>query len=343
MSTIDKNCRVNPETLSSSLLALSMRKAKIKFLPDCTPRCPVEIAREQTPLILGNISESEFNTLGKSQEAVGRLKILDRFNQTVGSGSAVAINRTGMFVTAKHVLQEQDLLKSLLKMFTGIDDHKFEIELYKIDPDSPNGYKLESYPVTILDYDTSLDIALIKVEAKEPNFISLKLDEQTPKLGSHSFKIGHISGKSYNSFSSGVVINPKLNPEIAGERVAPLDDTAELGYIVSDNAVFYGDSGGALVGDSGKVIGMVLQTRELGETSEELLPEGFRTSTIHTNNNFTAISASSANSILPYLDKVLGSPQFKKILDGEDVVVNKDEINRSRPKTMPGVIVFVIG
>lgn len=342
MTSIDKNFRVNPDILTSSLLALSERKPEIKFLPKSTSKCPVEIARAQTPIIPGNIKGNEFSTLGKFQEAVGRLKVLDRFNEEIGSGSAIAINRTGMFVTAKHVLENRDFLDSILKMFYGIDNYKFEIELYKVDPDSPSGYKLESYPVTVLDYDTSLDIGLIKVEAKKPDFISLKLDEHTPKLGSHSFKIGHISGKTYNSLSSGVVINPSLNPEVAGERILPLDDRVEPEYIVSDNAVFYGDSGGALIGESGKAIGIVLQTREPGKTPDEFLANDFRTSVVHTKNNFTAVSASSAKSILPYLDKVLGSEQFKKILDGEEVIVNKDEINKSLSSTMPGMIIFVI-
>ena len=141
----------------------------------------------------------------------------------MGSASGVIVSDDGYIVTNNHVVNDSESIEIVL-------------------------YDQRSYPAKIIGTDPTTDLALLKIEEKDLNFIQFG--------NSDSLEVGDIVlavGNPFNlasTVTAGIVSAKARNINILTDRW-----TVES-YIQTDAAVNRGNSGGALVDISGKLVGI---------------------------------------------------------------------------------------
>ena len=171
---------------------------------------------------IGSIDE-EFDLLKASASAdfsgiiEDAIKSVVTIRTDISQGTGFIIDREGYIVTNYHVMENA---KSA-GIFT---------------------YDDETYSVSLVGYDSNFDIALLKIEG---DFEKLKLDDSDDiQIGEKVIAIGNPLGLQF-SVSEGIVS--------AIHRQGPSGVNA---YIQTDAALNPGNSGGPLINDQGKVIGI---------------------------------------------------------------------------------------
>ena len=150
----------------------------------------------------------------------GRLQVPD--NVSVGFGSGVVISPDGYIVTNNHVVENARKI-----VVTFNDKHKRE--------------------ATIIGTDPTTDIALIKVEATDLEFLTFG-DSDKVRVGEWVLAVGNPFNLT-STVTAGIVSAKARNINILGEG------TIES-FIQTDAAVNPGNSGGALVNINGDLIGI---------------------------------------------------------------------------------------
>lgn len=150
----------------------------------------------------------------------GKMEIPD--NVSVGFGSGVVVSPDGYIVTNNHVVDGASKIE-----VTFNDKHKRE--------------------ATIVGKDANTDIALIKVEAKDLEYLTFGDSDQV-KVGEWVLAVGNPFNLT-STVTAGVVSAKARNINILGEG------TIES-FIQTDAAVNPGNSGGALVNTKGELIGI---------------------------------------------------------------------------------------
>ncbi len=150
----------------------------------------------------------------------GRIQIPD--NVSVGFGSGVVISPDGYIVTNNHVVENARKIE-----VTFNDKHKREAQIIGTDP--------------------TTDIALIKVDAKDLEFLSFG-DSDKVRVGEWVLAVGNPFNLT-STVTAGIVSAKARNINILGEG------TIES-FIQTDAAVNPGNSGGALVDTNGELIGI---------------------------------------------------------------------------------------
>lgn len=144
-------------------------------------------------------------------------------------GSGFYIDPAGYVLTNYHVISSEV-------------DPKYEgFSKLSIRPsDSPD----DRIPAKVVGWDRLLDIALLKVEA-QPNYV-FSLDDSSTRLksGDRIYAIGSPVGLE-NTVTSGII-------SATGRRLLPLGEVLQV-----DAALNPGNSGGPLLDDSGRVVGIV--------------------------------------------------------------------------------------
>ncbi|WP_143007711.1 Do family serine endopeptidase [Daejeonella rubra] len=141
----------------------------------------------------------------------------------MGSASGVIVSDDGYIVTNNHVVNDSESIEIVL-------------------------YDQRSYPAKIIGTDPTTDLALLKIEEKDLNFIQFG--------NSDSLEVGDIVlavGNPFNlasTVTAGIVSAKARNINILTDR------WAVESYIQTDAAVNRGNSGGALVDISGKLVGI---------------------------------------------------------------------------------------
>lgn len=149
--------------------------------------------------------------------------------QQVGAGTGFIATEDGLIITNRHVVEDADA--SYTVVFN-------------------NGDK---YEATILAMDTLLDIAFLKIDAK--NLTPLKLGTSSEiQVGQTVIAIGNALGEFSNTVSSGIISG-------IGRSITASDSTGASSELLTnvfqtDASINKGNSGGPLLDINGNVIGV---------------------------------------------------------------------------------------
>ena len=146
----------------------------------------------------------------------------------VSGGTGFFISKDGLILTNKHVVEDVEAQYSVI-----LND----------------GSKLD---VKVLARDPIQDIAVLKAEGENFNFISLG-DSDAINVGQEVIAIGNVLGEFQNTVSVGVVSGLNRNITAQGSTSGPEN---LQGLIQTDAAINPGNSGGPLLDLSGKAIGI---------------------------------------------------------------------------------------
>lgn len=144
----------------------------------------------------------------------------EQLQEQVGTGSGVIISEDGYIVTNNHVVK---------------DASEIEITLNN----------KESYPAKVIGTDSKMDIALLKIDAKEKLPYTAFANSDSVKIGEWVLAVGN----PYNLTST-------VTAGIISAKARNLDTSGIQSFIQTDAAVNPGNSGGALVNTRGELIGI---------------------------------------------------------------------------------------
>ena len=147
--------------------------------------------------------------------------------QRIGGGSGFFVSNDGMIVTNRHVVDDTSATYSIT---------------------TQDG---STYPVTVLDTDSVLDLAILKANVSSTSPLELG-DSDTADIGETVLAIGNALAEFQNSVTKGV-ISGKNRHVIAGGFGG--DELIEQA-IQTDAAINPGNSGGPLIDAHGNVIGV---------------------------------------------------------------------------------------
>jgi len=188
----------------------------VNITVDKTSESVVEaVAEKVTPSVVGiRTTTSVMDFFGGTSEASG-------------DGSGVVYTQDGYIITNYHVIAD------------ALIDNSGKIEVF-LDADS------ESFPATVVGYNISSDLAVVKINAK--NLTPIEFDDSDKlKIGQYVITVGNPGGLEFmDSVTYGVISG--LN------RVVSSDSGVKL--IQTDAAINPGNSGGALLNTNGKLVGI---------------------------------------------------------------------------------------
>ena len=174
------------------------------------------VAKKVTPSVVGIRTTTSVASFFGNQEASG-------------DGSGVIYREDGYIITNYHVISDAVSNRTSSK-----------IEVFLEDINS------KSYSATVVGYNISADIAVIKIEAKGLPKIEIA-DSKNLNVGQYVITVGNPGGLEFmDSVTYGVISGL--------ERVVSSDASVKL--IQTDAAINPGNSGGALVNTEGKLVGI---------------------------------------------------------------------------------------
>ncbi len=147
--------------------------------------------------------------------------------KALGAGSGVIISKDGYIVTNNHVIKGADNIQ-----VTTSDNH--------------------TYMATVIGTDPSTDIALIKVEATDLDFIEFGNSDEA-RIGDWVLAVGNPFNLS-STVTAGIISAKARNINLL--RANNLSNFPIESFIQTDAAVNPGNSGGALVNLNGQLIGI---------------------------------------------------------------------------------------
>lgn len=165
-------------------------------------------------------------------------------SQEVGGGSGFFVSSDGLLVTNRHV----------------VDDPSADYTVFTTDG--------KKHTAKVLAKDSSLDIALLKVEGSGFPYLEFG-DSNTLSLGQSVIAIGNALGEFRNSVSVGVV-SGLARSVVAGDSSGNAESLE--GVIQTDAAINPGNSGGPLLDLSGHVIGVNVAVAQGSENISFALP-----------------------------------------------------------------------
>lgn len=150
-------------------------------------------------------------------------------SESSGEGSGVIYSSEGYIITNYHVISDAAANKSTSKIEVFLDSASSE-----------------SYTATLVGYNISADLAVIKIDAKGLPAVEVA-DSDSLKVGQYVITVGNPGGLEFmDSVTYGVISG--LN------RVVSSNSGIEL--IQTDAAINPGNSGGALVNTKGQLVGI---------------------------------------------------------------------------------------
>lgn len=152
-------------------------------------------------------------------------------SESTGEGSGIIYSKDGYVITNYHVIQE------------AVQYKNGKIEVFLADSTA------EGIPATVIGYNISTDLAVIKIEKE--GLVPVELGNSDDlKVGEFVVAIGNPGGLEYmSSVTYGIVSG--LNRSVSSGY-----NNSKVEYIQTDAAINPGNSGGALVDSEGKLIGV---------------------------------------------------------------------------------------
>ncbi len=173
------------------------------------------VAKKVTPSVVGIRTTTSVQSFFGNSEANGE-------------GSGVVYSKDGYIVTNYHVIAD------------AIKSSQSKIEVFLGDLDT------KAYNATVVGYNISSDLAVIKIDAKNLTAIEIA-DSSKLNVGQYVITVGNPGGLEFmDSVTYGVISG--LN------RVVSSDSSVSL--IQTDAAINPGNSGGALVNVKGELVGI---------------------------------------------------------------------------------------
>jgi S1-C subfamily serine protease len=154
-------------------------------------------------------------------------------DNNTGAGTGFIISRDGYIISNKHVVANL-AVKYIVTLQTG-----------------------EKLPAQVLLLDNENDLAILKIEGNNFSFSSLG-NSDSLQLGENVIVIGNALGQFNNSVSTGVVSG--LNRSLNAKNQQTGEVVTLTGLIQTDAAINLGNSGGPMVDNNGKVIGVNVAT-----------------------------------------------------------------------------------
>lgn len=203
---------------TSSPITSSVSGSNVNINIDETVESVVEaVAKKVTPSVVG------IRTITSVRSFFGSS------NESTGEGSGVVYSADGYIITNYHVISGAVTNKS---------GSKIEVFTDTLDSDS--------YEATVVGYNISTDLAVIKINAKGLTPAEFS-DSSKLKVGQYVITVGNPGGLEFmDSVTYGVISG--LN------RVVSSDSDVKL--IQTDAAINPGNSGGALVNTKGQLVGI---------------------------------------------------------------------------------------
>ena len=203
---------------TSSPITSSVSGSNVNINIDETAESVVEaVAKKVTPSVVGIRTTTSVRSFFGSS------------NESTGEGSGVVYSADGYIITNYHVISGAVTNKS---------GSKIEVFTDTLDSDS--------YEATVVGYNISTDLAVIKINAKGLTPAEFS-DSSKLKVGQYVITVGNPGGLEFmDSVTYGVISG--LN------RVVSSDSGVKL--IQTDAAINPGNSGGALVNTKGQLVGI---------------------------------------------------------------------------------------
>ena len=203
---------------TSSPITSSVSGSNVNINIDETAESVVEaVAKKVTPSVVGIRTTTSVRSFFGSS------------NESTGEGSGVVYSADGYIITNYHVISGAVTNKS---------GSKIEVFTDTLDSDS--------YEATVVGYNISTDLAVIKINAKGLTPAEFS-DSSKIKVGKYVITVGNPGGLEFmDSVTYGVISG--LN------RVVSSDSDVKL--IQTDAAINPGNSGGALVNTKGQLVGI---------------------------------------------------------------------------------------
>ncbi|MEK7123252.1 MAG: trypsin-like peptidase domain-containing protein, partial [Patescibacteria group bacterium] len=164
--------------------------------------------------------------------------------QKVGGGTGFVISKDGLIVTNRHVVSEEDADYTVV-----FSDGK-------------------EYSATALAKDTVLDVAIIKIDAKDLKPLSLG-DSDAIQIGQTVIAIGNTLAEYKNTVTRGVVsgIDREVRATDGRGRSEVIQEA-----IQTDAAINPGNSGGPLLNLKGEVVGINTAVNQNGQSIGFAIP-----------------------------------------------------------------------
>ncbi len=147
-------------------------------------------------------------------------------------GTGVIVDEAGYILTNAHVINDGDAKSITVSLYDGSD-----------------------VDATILWYDSTLDLAVLKIEAKGLTAAELG-DSDLLKIGSYAAAIGNPLGLEFQrSMSQGIISGLDRSIEVQSSATSSGAITME-GLLQTDATINSGNSGGPLLNSKGQVVGI---------------------------------------------------------------------------------------
>ena len=187
-------------------------------------------------LMVINFNKKDANDIFKdTYESVVEIRVTE--GEDIGYGSGVIISDDGKIITNAHVIVYED---------NNLFD-KIEVRL---------SYEEEYKEVSVVKYDADKDLALLKLDNVKVKSIRTNTKYS---YGDKVYAIGN--GSNYGiSITEGIISNPKLTVELSNKSVITIQ---------CDLTISEGNSGGALLDNKGRLIGIT--TFRLKDSSNKVI------------------------------------------------------------------------
>jgi len=155
--------------------------------------------------------------------------VFGTISQEKGGGTGFVITNDGLILTNKHV----------------VEDTTAEYRVFTNDG--------ESYPAQIDSLDPIMDLAIIKIDAKNLPIVEFGNSDDLD-IGQRVIAVGNALGEFQNTVTSGIISAVERTidaTDALGQNAERLD-----GLLQTDAAINYGNSGGPLINLAGQVIGV---------------------------------------------------------------------------------------
>ena len=189
--------------------------------------------RESSPVPHSTLSADEIFV--RASPAVVQVVIQDRNNQPIAFGSGFLINTNGLIATNYHVIEKGHSAHVVLA-----DGTIFSV-------------------VGVAAYDSGADLAILKVAGQIHAQPLELIGNELPLVGAKVYAIGNPLGLA-NTLSDGLV---------SGHQEIPI---YPITMIQTTTPISPGSSGGPLVGDNGKVVGVMTVSRLGGQNLNFAVP-----------------------------------------------------------------------
>jgi S1-C subfamily serine protease len=152
------------------------------------------------------------------------------YNNAEGAGTGMVLSSNGLVLTNNHVIDESTRVSVV---------------------DIGNG---RSYPATVLGYDSTHDVALLKLQGAS-GLSTVQISSAAASVGQQVVAIGNAGGTGGLPSTAGGSVLAVGRSITASDQLTHTSENL-TGMIETDAAIQQGDSGGPLVNTSSEVVGM---------------------------------------------------------------------------------------